>query len=101
MTRTQTIGGTVAVLVAVLLGLALSIDAVARSVLESTLSRAVGTEATVESLDLEVLSGRVTLEGLALANPEGSRAPASCRCDAGGSARAWPTSSGTRSRSGS
>lgn len=75
MTRTQTIGGTVAVLVAVLLGLALSIDAVARSVLESTLSRAVGTEATVESLDLEVLSGRVTLEGLALANPEGFEGP--------------------------
>lgn len=75
MTRTQKIGGTVAVLVAVLLGLALTMDALARSVLESTLSRTVGTEATVESLDLEILSGRVTLEGLAVANPEGFEAP--------------------------
>lgn len=75
MTRTQKIGATVAVLVAVLLGLALTIDALARSVLEATLSRAVGTEATVESLDLGIFSGQVTLEGLTVANPEGFESP--------------------------
>lgn len=75
MTRTRKIGGAAAVLVLLVLGFALTIDALARSVLETSLSRTVGTDATVESLDLKVLSGQVTLEGVALANPEGFEGP--------------------------
>lgn len=75
MTRTQKIGGTVAVLVALLLGAFLTVDALARSALESVLSRTLGTETSVESLDLGILSGEMTLEGLRVANPEGFESP--------------------------
>lgn len=71
MTRTHKIGGALAALLLLLLGVGLAADVIARSALESSLSRTFGTEASVESVDLGILSGKVTLEGLSVANPEG------------------------------
>lgn len=71
MSRTRKIGGAVAVLLVALLAGVLAVDAVARSALESALSRTFGTESTVESLDVGILAGRVTLEDVRIANPEG------------------------------
>lgn len=48
-----------------------AVDAVARSAMESGLTEAFGTETSVESVDVGVLSGEVTAEGIAVANPEG------------------------------
>lgn len=71
MTRGKKILTALAALLLLLLAGALTLDSVARSALESVLTRTFGTETTVESLDLEVFAGRVTVEGVRVANPEG------------------------------
>lgn len=71
MTRTGKLGGAVAALLLLLLAGGPTLDAVVRWAVESSLSRTFGTETTVGSLDLEVFAGRVTVEGLRVAGPEG------------------------------
>lgn len=50
-------------------------DGLARSAVESAIGRAVGTETTLEGMDLGVLSGEATLEGLRVSNPDGFESP--------------------------
>lgn len=71
MTGMQKIGAAVALLAALVVAAVLAADAVVRSAMESSLTRVMGTETTVESLDLGLLSGRTTFRGLRVANPEG------------------------------
>lgn len=64
----------VALAAAVVIGV-LAVDGFVRSAMEDSLTRAFGTEATVESVDVGLLSGDVTAEGIEVANPEGFDAP--------------------------
>lgn len=70
----KTLGGALAALLLLLVAGALAADVLARSAVEASLGRTFGTEAGVESLDLEILRGRVSLAELTVANPEGFHA---------------------------
>lgn len=59
---------------AVMVGV-LAVDGFARSAMEENLTRAFGTETTVGSVDVGILSGDVTAEGIEVANTEGFDAP--------------------------
>lgn len=53
----------------------LALDGVVRSALEENLTATFGTETTVEDVDVGILSGDVTAEGIVVANPEGFETP--------------------------
>lgn len=65
----------VAGLVLLVVGISFVVDAVARSAIETTLTRTFGTEVSLESVDVGLLSGRVTAEGLIVANPSEFESP--------------------------
>ncbi len=56
-------------LVLLLLGASLALDTVARSAVETTLTRTFGTEVSLESMDVGLLSGQVTARGMVVSNP--------------------------------
>lgn len=64
-----------AVLVVLGLGASFAVDAVARSAIETTLTRTFGTETSLESVDVGLLSGRVTAEGLVVSHPSEFESP--------------------------
>lgn len=66
---------TLAVLVLLVVGASFAVDAFARSAIENTLTRTFGTEASLQSVDVALLSGRVTAEGLVLLNPSEFESP--------------------------
>lgn len=64
-----------AVLAAAVVAAVLAVDVVAESALESALERVSGTGASVEDLDVGILSGTSELRGLRLDAPEGFESP--------------------------
>lgn len=64
-----------AVLVVLGLGASFAVDGFARSAIETTLTRTFGTETSLESVDVGLLSGRVTAEGLVVSHPSGFESP--------------------------
>lgn len=75
MTRVQKIVAALAGLLVLVLAGAWAADGLARATVESAIGRAVGTEATLEGMDLGLFSGEATLEGLRVANPDGFESP--------------------------
>lgn len=75
MTRSRILGGAVLLAAALVLAGLVAVDAVAGSALEEALAGAFGTDASVESVDVGVLSGDVAAEGVVVANPEGVGSP--------------------------
>lgn len=64
-----------AVLVVLGLGASFAVDTFARSAIETTLTRTFGTETSLESVDVGLLSGRVTAEGLVVSHPSEFESP--------------------------
>ena len=61
--------------VLLLLVASFAVDAVARSAVESTLTRTFGTEVSIESMDVGLFSGEVTARGMVVANPSEFESP--------------------------
>lgn len=69
--RWKILMGLVVVVIAALVAVAVSLDGIAKVGLEKGATAALGTETTVGSVDLGVLSGSLRLSEMAVANPEG------------------------------
>lgn len=75
MSRTRVIGGVVILSAALVLVGMLGLDRFARSAMEEALGRTFGTEVRVESVDIGLLSGEATVEGVMVSNPDGFDSP--------------------------
>lgn len=64
-----------AALVVLVVGASLAVDAVARTAIERTLDETFGTETSLASVDVGLLTGGVTAEGIVVANPSDFESP--------------------------
>lgn len=75
MSRIQKVFAVLGIVVALAVAGLWGADGLARSAVESGLGRALGTETTIQELDLGLLSGEATLEELRVSNPQGFDSP--------------------------